>query len=434
MGLLDDIGAFANPFGTPSVGQWNLTKAVFTSSTNKQLVLFYEEKGKPPAKVGGITRAASDDLGETKTNLTALEQITDSGGRRLAVFEYPYVGGQRVKDLGRKGETYVFNLKFFGNNYQQKYRDFIDIVAGDSGQGTLLHPVLSAVRGAIKVKLKDYEPIHRHDEWNAVTIRATFIEDNTNEIELQTLPTNTDSALRSLLQTMTDVQAAITAGISDATAILGLPASIENAMKQRLQSLVNQVSGFLGQLAATFSSNAQLKSLAAQANAASSSIAGLNAGTVTQNVGGSSTLAKLPPVFQVGFDPSTQAAIVAQSAAYVNANQITPQQAVFSANQARAGITTAINEAVTNFGNLSFDVVLQYRTLAVSIQTATESSLAATQSLVKIYTTPIAMSLRKIAYANGLSADRQNDIEALNPYLPSVNYVPKGTQVTVPAS
>ena len=139
-------------------------------------------------------------------------------------------------------------------------------------------------------------------------------------------------------------------------------------------------------------------------------------------------------MFQVGFDPTTQDSINANIAAYVAANQITPQQAVFSANQARAAITAAIAEVNTNMGNYGYDIVVQYRGLATSIQQAVESSLAATQSLVTIYLVQQPMSLRQVAFANGLTADDQNAIEALNPYLASVNYIPAGTQVTVPVS
>lgn len=416
--IVSDVSAFSNPFGAPSAGQWNLSKGMYTSSTNKQLVFFVESKA-----------------GETNASLTALEQITDGGGRRVAIYEYPYVDGQQTADLGRKGETYTFNIKFHGNNYQQKYRDFLNIVAADSGVGTLTHPVLSAVRGEIKVKFQTYENVHRHDEWNAITIKATFIEDNTTSIASKnTQPSSSDSFLRNALQLLTTTQAAISAAISDVNGLLLLPSALKNSFLQRLNSIVSQVSRLLGQLAATFSSNATLQALAAQAAATSNTIPSLSGGSVSSNVGGTGTISQLPPVYQVGFSPTALAAATAQISNYVNSNTITPQQAVFVANQIRTLIVTAIAELSATYGNAAYDIILSYKGLAITIQQAVESAIAASQTQVMLYTTPTTMSLRMVAFKNGLLPERQNDIEALNPYLPSVNYIPAGTQLVVPAS
>src|SRR6478609_5693693 len=100
MSLFDvagDIGGLfsqvLNPFGLPSKGAWNLQQGKF---------------------------------------------ITSDG---LAVYEYPYIDGQALKDLGRKGEKFVMNIKFFGDNYQGLFKDFIDTVAKGNKKGTLIHPV-----------------------------------------------------------------------------------------------------------------------------------------------------------------------------------------------------------------------------------------------------------------------------------------------------
>lgn len=430
--LTSGLGQLANPFGVPSKGQWNLSKGLYTSSTGQQLVLYYEMRGSSPPK-GNV--APSDKVGETLVNQTGLDQITDSGGARLVTFEYPYVDGQRLKRLGRKGESYTFNLKFFGLAYQKKFQDFKNIVGRDPGTGSLLHPVLSTIQGAIPVQLDTFEVIHRHDEWNAVTIRATFKEDNTNEISSLNLPqASPDSALRSGLQALVDAQTLVSQGLSDATALLLLPGSIKAAFQARLTTIVNQTSQLLGQLAATFSSNASLQSLASQAKTVATSMPQLNAGTITTVVGGSTVTSKLPPVFQVGFDTASQASIVAQIQSFVNSNTVTPAQAVFATNQIRKLVSAEIASAESTFGNAGYAVMLQYRGLAVALQTAVESALASTQTLVKVYTVPVNMSMRKIAQNNGLTPDRQNDIAALNPDLSSINYVLKGSQVLVPAA
>lgn len=415
MSILSDVAGLANPYGVASKGEWNLTRGVFTNAAGNALVFFYEQPTKD----------------EGKGRLTAVDTISDSGGRRLAVYEYPYVDGQLVDDLGRKGETFTFNIKFHGVNYQENFNQFIYHVVNSRGAGTLSHPV----RGAITCRFKEYEFNHKHDEWSAVSIKATFIEDNTGAIELQLAGDATpDSAIRSALQTLVDTQAAVSARISQVTALLLLPGAIKASLQARLDSIRGQISGLIGQLAATFATSSTTATLAAQAVANSTDIISLTDGTITKTTGGTTSSSQLPPVFQVGFDPSTQAAIQSQQASFVSANTITTQQAVTAANKARANISAAISEINLNFGNQGFDIVLQYRGMAVAIQQAVETCISTSLKKVKVYTVPSPMSLRAIAFKNGLSPNRQNDIEALNPYLGSVNWVPAGSQIIVPAS
>src|ERR1700685_170800 len=220
MGILNDISAFSNPYGTPSKGQWNITKGIYIDTvTGDSCIFYYETKS-----------------GEAPGQLTSLETITDSGSRRLAIYEYPYLPGQRIADLGRKGETYVFNLKFIGANYQTLFNKFLTIVVNSPNQGVLVHPI----RGSLIVKFADWEFVHRHDEFSAVTIKATFKEDNTNALTQINVPAaSPDSALRSALQTMTNSQAAITAALFQVGALLKLPGAIVAAMNARLSSLTN---------------------------------------------------------------------------------------------------------------------------------------------------------------------------------------------------
>lgn len=405
--VLSDLGSFSNPFGVPSQGQWNLARGVYTDNVTGQSIVFFFESRK----------------GEDSGQKTAIDQISDTGGRRIAVYEYPYRDGQRLSDLGRKGETFTFNIKFFGINYQLLFQQFLNVVVNSRNQGTIIHPV----RGAVKVRFSDYEFVHKYDEWNAITIKAVFKEDNTDALASTNVQAaSPDSALRSALQTLTNVQSAIQQNIFEINALRLLPGAIINSLTQRLGIIVASVSGLLGTLAATFSTDQILHGLATQAQGSTGGITSLTAGTTADGT--------LPPVYQVGFDPTTQAQINSQTDSFVNANKVTPAQAVFAANQNRQAITAAINQINDTFQNDGYPIVLQYTALSISIQEAVESSISAAQQLVTVYVVPRAMSLRQIAKNNGLDPDRQNDIEMLNPYLPSVNYIPEGTQVVVPAS
>lgn len=425
----------AAPFGPNSHGEWNLVRGVFTNAKGNSLVFFIESGKNELMEIDSATgipkRTSSTDI------RTALDQTSDSGGRRLAIYEYPYRDGQRILDLGRKGQSFQFNIKFFGSNYQTKLADFVKDVVNVPGTGTLSHPTLSPIIGSIQVRFKEYEFVHRYDEYSAVTIKATFIEDSNstfaNTISAQDL--SVDTTLQSTTGDLFSKIAKIQQGLTDAVTLLNLPNKTLSALTSKLFVVQVQLSNALGKLAASFSSDATLLGLASRAATVAGGIAGLTSGTVaTSNNGGKTKLQQLPPIYQSGFDPKTQASIAAQISSFVNANQITPQQAVFQANQARQGISQAIAQVESQLGTYGYDVILNYRSLAISIQTATEVAVSTAQSKIKLFTVDRDMSLRMVASRNGLSPDRQNDIEALNPYLPSVNFVPKGTVLSVPAS
>lgn len=428
--ILNALSNISNPYGAPSKGTWNLQRCIFQQLTNgnvqKSTVLFFEKRG-APASPGQIT--------ENIQSLTALDTVNDVGGRRLAVYEYPYRDGQEIADLGKKGETFTLNLKFWGLQYQERYNDFLKNVANYSGDAQIIHPV----RGVFPVKFSEWDFVHRHDEWNSVTIKAVFKEDNS--VHLQTLngttqntktSTSIDQSIRNGLSKLTTYQSAIQSALSDATAILLLPKAIQNSLKQRLASITGAIAAFQAQLAATFSSNSTVNTVNAQASQAGVTVLGLNSGTQANT--GISTSSSLPPVMQVGFDPTTSALIQANLSSFVNANQVTESQAVYSANQIRSSISTAIAEAEANLGVQAFTTIFNYRQLAVMVQDITEACVSSAKTQVITYRPLVAMSLRQIAFANGLSPDRQNDIANLNPGLPSINRVEAGTAILVPAS
>jgi hypothetical protein len=107
---------------------------------------------------------------------------------------------------------------------------------------------------------------------------------------------------------------------------------------------------------------------------------------------------------------------------------------VFQANSLRASVGAAIAEAEAEMSVYSFNAVFNYRQMAVMVQNLTETCISSSTSRVVPYVPRVAMSLRAIAFANGLAADRQNDISELNPFLASINRVEAGTVVLVPVA
>ena len=440
MGFLDSIseivsglGAIANPFGAPAVGQWNLSSMIYTdTATESSIDLYYEKAGL-----------------DKKGQYTGLEQATDSGGRRIAKYEYPYRDGQKLKDLGRKGETYVFNLKFWGDNYQIKFKEFLDVVVNSGNSGYLTHPVRSAAeKGTIPVRFESYEFVHTYNEWNAVTIKATFLEDQTDVLATTNTPAlPADSAFRNALQNLVDAQKNISNLITGITALVLLPKNILASLRNRLDSIVGSFSRMLAQIAATFSGDQVAQQIASDAARIVIGMPMLTAGYTLDNtsspsttVTGSTTVSQLPPTFQIGYSPETLAAIQTQLSNFITENKVTPQQAVFVANQVRGSVSAAIAEANTLLGTYPqameslAEIVYQYKILAIAAQAVVEASIQAQQQQVTTYTVQSPKSLRAIAFELGFSPEVQNIIENLNPYLGSVNYVPRGTILTVPVA
>ena len=433
IGGLDDITALANPFGAPAKGKWNLVAATFIDSvTNVQTTFYYESRSSETKNAHSninFVQASGGQEPRIKNVFTSIDQISDSGGRRLAKYEYPYLDGQKVKDLGRKAETYTFNIKFFGQNYQAKLKQFRDNVLVPGNRGSLAHPVMHAIRGAIDCRLETFEPIHRADESNAVTFRAVFVEDNSaGFVDSGMVKTPTaNNALQAALQFLVTAQADISVLITSTQALLQTPAAIVAGLQARLNSIIGQGTSLLGSLAATFSpSSSSTRTLSASGATATS--------TYTRQASGSGSIVLVPAAFQTGLDANANAFVQTQLSNFVNANQVTTQQAVFQANQARASITTAIAEAEANFGNDAYDIVLIYRQMAVYFQDTVEACISSSQALVKVYSVKKPMSLRMIAFETGLDPDRSADIEALNPYLGSINLIPAGSSIVVPAS
>ena len=423
-GLGDLIPGLGNPFGLPSQGIWNLQQGSFTIGSGGSGIF-----GAVANVFAGqtVTFYVENAIGQFPGQTTAMETINDNGSRRLAAYDYPYIDGTAYQDLGRKGERFTMNIKFFGQNYQILFKNFIEVVTKGNQKGTLNHPV----RGTFPARFLEWEFVHRHDEWNAVTIKAVFVEDNTDQISNLNIFDSINSVLRNSLQVLSSVSSAITTATAAIVAVKGLPASLATSLQASLASIAAQVSTLLGQFAATYSTDAQLQNTFANAVTTGGAL-NSNSGTTTTST--ANPTGQIPPVYQVGFSPADQTNIANNLSSFVNSNQITPQQALFAANQARSQIAAAIAEINAQLGNEGYSVVLQYRILAVQIQTATQAAIASIQTQVTLYTVPFPMSLRMVAFLNGLSTDQGNTIEALNPYLPSVNYIPTGTVVQVPAS
>lgn len=100
-------------------------------------------------------------------------QTQDSVQRDIASHEYPYLDGADVEDLGRKARQVSMKAVFFGHNYENKLKLFLDSALNQSGPGELIHPVFGSIK---KAQLQDYRIAHDAESPDYCTVEMNFVE------------------------------------------------------------------------------------------------------------------------------------------------------------------------------------------------------------------------------------------------------------------
>jgi hypothetical protein len=77
------------------------------------------------------------------------------------------------------------------------------------------------------------------------------------------------------------------------------------------------------------------------------------------------------------------------------------------------------------------DQIKIIRDSVLAMQQAYDLGLQSNRTKLVRYTTPRLMSIREVAFELGVDFEKLNEIDALNPALESVNFIPKGTVVVV---
>ena len=79
-----------------------------------------------------------------------------------------------------------------------------------------------------------------------------------------------------------------------------------------------------------------------------------------------------------------------------------------------------------------YNEIMDIKRSAILLQQAYEQGLAQNRVGVRRYTVPRLMSVRELAFENGLSPERSLEIDLLNPDIESLNFIPKNSEVLVP--
>ncbi len=389
-------------------GEWDILEAGYisdatrgnTSEDSANYVLFHVFKSKSPYSA-------------------AVAQVSDQAGRRKAKYMFPYRDGQTTEDLGRKPETFQIQCLLHGPKYLDGFNRLLAELNKPT-PGTLIHPV----RGRVKVAFEDAQIIHTHEKTNAVEFQLTFIEHNfsiassTREFQDRSVK----SALADALAAFGKIDALI-AKVQGAVIFI-------NTLKNNINNLLNVFKGNYGRtltgLNVTFNGGA-----------GSADIPGLlpvnNGGTGT-GTGDSGTVDQFP-VSGSPSDPFANVPINQLSSTAVTA--LATEQLTKQVNQRREELDEIIQLLSVNgpdgSGALEFyDDILELKAIAITLQEVLERGVASSKSKVIEYRVPRIMSLREVAFANGLEVDRVVELDILNPTLDSTNYIAKDTLIKVP--
>lgn len=404
------LGSAASVLATFNNGQaanWDIFEASYISTASLQ-------NGGTPVKFLIFTQDSSDPANYH----AAVNQIMDNFGRRKTKFQYPYRDGQTTDDLGRSPQKFEFEALLFGDQYLLGLQMLLGEL-NDPTPGILAHPIY----GEIQVVATEFSLTHSSEKRKAVAIKLNFEEHNFSIAQISFDDKTNDTSKTGKLAALSSAFNKISAAINTVGANLTAIQSTKNAIKRALGDFKDSYALISAQLNAAF-------------NGGQASIPGLlpvNEGGL-QGAGGtivaanpSTVISPTDPFASVpsGLTDTTQTALVAQSI----------QKNIQVNRDALSGIIASIEAQNNGNGALELhDTILDLKSTAVTMQEAYEAGVASSNAHVIQYVTPWDMSVREIAYRNGLTPENGIDIALLNPSLQSLNLVPKGTSLKVAVS
>lgn len=381
--------------------KWQIDEAAYIATTNEK-----DLANNPPNRFH-VFRKSDFNAG--------LKTATVEGGQRRSIFKFPYVDGWTSDGMGLDGDTHTYECIFHGPNYLVGWNQLLKQLR-DPRTGTLTHPAF----GKIQAVPKSWRITMQSDTRFALIATLTFIEQNfsISEITQVTPDKSVKGALSKAL--------AATAAFSNAITKVQATVSVINTVKSDIQAAITQLqTGFRGNL---------LKLNLTFNNSGSIDIPGampVQSGGLTDAQGNAiadsvSTITSPNDPFQGTLATGPE---LSQSA------PLTTTQAVDLANQYRDSLNLLLNKYADNGLDLEmYDDILALRTTAILIQEIVEAGVQSSQPRVIDYTTPRVMSLREVAFANGLTPDDMAQLDQLNPSLDSVNFIEAGTILQVPTA
>lgn len=335
-----------------------------------------------------------------------LSEISDKGGRRKVPLKFPYRDGQTTDDLGREPETFSVDILLHGNRYLTGLTQLLQKF-NETTPGEFIHPV----RGNLTCVAAEWTIIHKSDTRKAAQIQVTFMEHNfTVLVKEETADKSVKGAIASALEAFQKINNVLL----QVTGAIKFAQSVINSIKTAIQEFQYDYA----QLLAAMNNNFNAGSLGDFP-----SLLPVNQGG---NLGpdGEFVSDNFAPAATQLSSVTVQALNAAELQKKLNANRLLLQSVIEEMSSAGNGQ-----------GSLDFyNEILELKRTAQLAQAVYDRGVAASQSKIINYTVPRLMSIRELAFENGVPLERVVDIDVLNKELSSVNFIEKGTIVRVPLS
>lgn len=348
---------------------------------------------------------------ETKTGYqAALPSITDTGGRRKVKYIYPYRDGQTTNDLGRKPLQFSFDVVFHGNNYLEAFKRVLNEMDRPT-PGKMIHPIM----GTFQCVMEDYQVTHSNDQRKALTVRFTMVEHNYDIGSLRDL-----GEIKTFKKTLTDATTVFTFlddAISAINNALNLPQLIKNSIVESIRVYSDRFGKILNKMNTLFNSGGSTTDIP--------NLNPTNAEDGSNDTFPTITTDPLSNVPETVVSPTVIAAVAvddAQKDIVISRNEMTDIIKTLSATNDGQGALDFFDQII----NLKQSIVLQ--------QEAFEAGVKSSKTRIVEFTVPREMSIREVAFLNGIPLDNISDLDIINPQLESVNLIAAGIVLKVPVS
>jgi len=385
----------------------------------------------------------------------ALSKITDVGGRRKAKFMFPYQDGQIMDDLGRLPETFSLEVLLFGPNY----KDGMDKLFRKLQQpqpGKLIHPV----RGEVRCAMDSFELLHASDSRNAVALRLTMAESNLDELSYSQMATisTLKSAIANVAKFINKVNK-IAAKVDAAVMFYAGLRQLGDELLMKYQELYTEALRYTNAIFNKDSTSdlANILPAKSQASTVFSGIMSPNdpfANIDLETLSKETVTAIAAQSLETVLDTMRQESnLLMKTLSTLQPNSVTisPEVAFLLGRKPDGTLTDdqqttvcaigvnrynsspgALAQIPDGLGALVFaDEIKTIRDSVLALQQAYDFGLQSNRTKLVRYTTPRLMSIREVAFELDVDFEKLNEIDALNPSLESVNYIPKGAVVVV---
>lgn len=428
--LLSGVSSVANImmlFGR-SVEEWDITEASF----NGVRFHVFEQKDAATSWNGAVGK------------------VTDKGGRRKVKLLFPYRDGMTTDDLGRAPESFDIDVVLFGPDYKKGMQKLFEQLQQPTA-GTLIHPV----RGSVQCVMESFEITHGPEQSNAAAIHLSMIEHNFTIGDFSQLRSKKTSSLSNAISKALAAFTKIENAINQINAQALLAQSIKTLIQGQIEEYRNGYSNSLSSINRVFNPSGFADiGVLLPVNEGGLRTSGTNALSTT---GTTSNTELISDTFVTSKSPSdpfakvpinllsneTQKAIAAIDVEK-QVNSTRSQLQIVLRTMSEAGLVgtnpVSVSESgdpvlsgIDNTGSLDFyEQIVDLKQTALDLQTALETGISSSRVRILTYVVPRLMSIREVAFANGIDVEQVNEIDLLNPELPSVNYIAKDTEILVP--